>query len=103
MVLNRKLLHFMGLYPVETIMKQKNEFLSSKKRILIVFSLYFILLYRGFTNIYYNLSDLNTSTNAILVVMGATCGSGCYFGIRSNSKYIQVLFNSLQEIVDNGT
>lgn len=102
MVLNRKLLHFMGLYPSETAMEQKTEFLTSKRRMLIVFASYFILIYGGFAYIYYNSSDLKTSINAILLVMAGICGAGCYFGIGSNLKYIQVLFNSLQEIVDNG-
>lgn len=102
MVLNRKLLRFMGIHPVETTMEQKKEIFTSKRRMLIVLSLYFTLMYGSFAYIYYNLSDIKNSTNALIVVMAAVCGVGCFCGIRSNSKHIHVLLNSLQEIVDGG-
>lgn len=68
--------------------------------ILFVLISSFVLIYGASVCIIENLSDLNTSTNSIIVLMAGCCGLGCYVGIRVNLKSSQKMFALLQHMVD---
>lgn len=97
--LSKKIQKLIGIYrenesdPMKVVyMSVMNVvFLLGMLSVLVIGSLVFMCM---------NLSDLRTSTNAMVIMMAGCSGVGCYCGIASNLKSTQKLYTILQHIAD---
>lgn len=79
-----------------------NEFLKSINAYIFLIGFFGPLCGFSAAYIYQNLSDLETSTNALLVLSAGMAASGAYISIGVNMKTVKRMHNELQKIVDNG-
>lgn len=78
-----------------------NDFFNSYKSYATVI-FYIKLIIDSIAYVYYHFSHLATSSNAMMVMCGGLVGFGCYVGVGCNMKRLKILYNTLEEIVDDG-
>lgn len=96
--LNLFLLKFLGLYSDETT----NRFLQTFRFIFFLTGNIFPATLCPGIYLYYHLSELETSTNALIVFNGGMSGVITFITLGTKLKAMQLIYQSLQQIVNNG-
>lgn len=100
--LNRKLHVFIGVCS-QDFSNPKIDMMQLFKAFLFCGWMVAILLIGSGSYLFLHFSDLATSTNAAIVVMGGFSGLGCYYSFSSSSKNLKLVYSYFQDINDAAT
>lgn len=78
------------------------DFFTSFRSIFFITGMIIVMVVSSVAYLYYNFTDISTSTNALIILMAGGAGLGGYIGTGINMKKLKIMYNTLERIVEDG-